>query len=472
MQNAWLSILPPLITIACAVWSKKILPSLLLGLLVGSYILNPSLIGGIETAIESIIKILSDKDNLQVLLFLYLFSGLITLLRKAGGISAFSTLAGKHIKSEKGVFYILWALIPITFIDCAFRIIGAGSIVNSLAEKNRISKERLAFMLNNTASPVVELIPIATTFVGFNIANIGQGLKVAGVQNQSAYSTLLHAIPFEFFSIVILIFTFLSIYFQLKKPSEENGMQHEKMEMSDGMNMKDEKPEIKPRLLNLIIPMVVVIFLSFFFFWFFGKDKGGVNSNISSVIAATDPNKAMLVALFISMLITGVIYFFQKYSIKKMTSDIISGGNELMNILAILIIAWALGAVTQDLHLSDFIKQRLGSLPSWSIPVSLFIVAAIVTYFMGEGWAASSLIMPFAVSLAVSAGSGIPICVAAVISGGTFGDITSPVAGMTNMSSNIAHADHTKYLKYATPYNFISAGIAAILFLIAGLFYH
>ena len=474
MQNAWFSILPPLITIACAVWSKRILPSLLLGLLVGSYIVNPSLIGGIETAIENIIKILSDKDNLQVLLFLYLFSGLITLLRKAGGISAFSTLAGKHVKSEKGVFYILWALIPITFIDCAFRIIGAGSIVTSLAEKNKIAKERLAFMLNNTASPVVELIPIATTFVGFNIANIGQGLKVAGVQNQSAYSTLLHAIPFEFFSIVILIITFLSIYFQLKKPSAEKGMYNTKMGMSDGMNMdkKDEMSEIKPRLFNLIIPMVVVIFLSLFFFWYFGKDKGGVNANISSVIAATDPNKAMLVALFISMMITGVTYFFQKYSLKKMTADIISGGNELMNILAILIVAWALGAVTQDLNLSDFIKQQLGSLPAWSIPVSLFIVASAVTYFIGEGWAASSLIMPFAISLAVSAGAGIPICVAAVITGGTFGDVTSPVAGMTNMSSNIAHADHTKYLKYASPYNFIAAGVAAVLFLIAGFFYH
>ena len=471
-KTSWFSILPPLITIIIAIWSKKILPALLVGLLVGSYLLHTTIIGGIETAIESIIKILSDKDNLQVLLFLYLFSGLITLLRKAGGINAFSTLAAKHIKSKNGVFYILWALIPITFIDCAFRIIGAGSIVSSLAEKNKIAKERLAFMLNNTASPVVELIPIATTFVGFNIANIGQGLKVAGVPNQSAYSTLIHAIPFEFFSIVILIITFLSIYFQWKKSPPARQMEHKTKETSDGMDMvmKDEKPEIKPRIFNLVIPMVVVIVLSFFFFWYFGQDKVGVNGTISSVIAATDPNKAMLVALFISILITVVIYFFQKYPVKKMTADIISGGNELMNILAILIVAWALGAVTQDLHLSDFIKQQLGSLPPWSIPVSLFIVASVVTYFIGEGWAASSLIMPFAISLAVSAGSGIPLCVAAVITGGTFGDVTSPVAGMTNMSSNITHADHTKYLKYANPYNFIAAGIAAVLFLIVGLF--
>ena len=96
----------------------------------------------------------------------------------------------------------------------------------------------------------------------------------------------------------------------------------------------------------------------------------------------------------------------------------------------------------------------------------------LVTYFIGEGWAAASLIMPFAISLAVSAGSGIPICVAAVITGGTFGDTTSPVAGMINMSSDVSGVDHMKYLKYASPYNFMSAGITAVLFLIAGFFYH
>ena len=473
MNNAWLSIIPAIITIAVAIWSKKVLPSLLLGLLVGGYLLNHSIIGGLETGIEQVVKILSDKDNLQVLLFLYLFSGLIALVRKAGGIKAFSSWVGKFVKSEKGVFFTLWALIPVTFIDCAFRIIGTGSIISSLAEKNKVAKERLAFAINNTASPVIELIPIATTFVGFNIANIGLGLKAAGVvKEKSAYSILLHTIPFEFFSIVLLVITFLSIFFQWKKPSAEKPKPHAHKEMSGGMNMamEDDKPEIKPRIINLVTPMLAVIFLSFFFFWYFGNEKGGASGTVSSVIAATDPNKAMLVALSISIFVTGLIYFFQKYPVKKMTADIISGGNELMNILAILVVAWALGAVSQELKLSDFIKQQIGnSLPGWSIPVSLFIIASAVTYFIGEGWAAASLIMPFAISLAVSGGSGIPICVAAVITGGTFGDVTSPVAGMTNMASNETGADHMKYLKYANPYNFTALVLAAMLFLIFGI---
>lgn len=474
MQNTWLSILPPIFTIAIAIWSKKIIPSLLIGLLVGGYLLNPSLTGGFETAVDQIVKTLTDAGSLQVLLFLYLFSGLISLIRKSGGIKAFSDLADKYVKSEKGVFFLLWALIPVTFIDCGFRIVGAGSITRSLAEKNNIAKERFAFMLNNTASPVVELIPIATTFVGFNIANISIGLKAAGVsEDNSAYSIWLRAIPLEFFSIILIVITFISIFYQFKQP--ENGKTKQPSEMdkkSMNMNMEETELIIKPRVINLIVPLISVIVLSIFFFWFFGKNKPGNNSFISA-ITNTEPNRAMLVALFISILISAILYFFQKYNLKKLTSDIISGGNEIMNTLVILTLAWPLASISQELGLNNFIQQTLGtSFPNWSIAVSIFIISSAVTYFIGSGWGAASLIMPFALPLAVISGVSIPLCAAAVITGGTFGDVTSPVAGMTNMASNIAKADHAKYLKFASPYNFIAAGLAVVLFLVAGLLNH
>lgn len=466
----WLSILPSIITIAFAIWSKKIIPCLLIGLLVGGYLLNPTLTGGFETAVDQIVKTLTDSGSLQVLLFLYLFSGLFSLMRKSGGIKAFSDLADKRVKSERGVFFLLWALIPVTFIDCGFRIVGAGSITRSLAEKNKIAKERFAFMLNNTASPVVELIPIATTYVGFNIANISIGLKAAGVaENNSAYSIWLHAIPLEFFSIILIIITFISIFYQFKQSKNAQANQPAVMDMKGiKMNMEETEPIIKPKVINLIVPLVSVVVLSVFFFWFFGKDKPG-NTTFISAMTNTEPNRAMLVALFISIIISAIFYFFQKYNLKKMTSDVISGGNEIMTTLVILTLAWPLASISQELGLNNFIQQTLGSsLPAWSIAVSIFIISSALTYFIGSGWGAASLIMPFAIPLAVASGISIPLCVAAVITGGTFGDVTSPVAGMMNMSSNIAHADLAKYLKYANPYNFIAAGLAAVLFLVAG----
>jgi Na+/H+ antiporter NhaC len=177
----------------------------------------------------------------------------------------------------------------------------------------------------------------------------------------------------------------------------------------------------------------------------------------------------MLVALFISIFVTAIVYALQKYGIKEMVTDFISGGNEIMPTLVILAIAWPLAAVSQELGMNVFIKDLVGSaLPGWSVAVTLFILSASVTYFIGSGWGSVSLIMPFAIPLAVSAGASVPLGVAAVITGGTFGDVTSPVAGMTNMASNIARADHAKYLRYAAPYNFAAAGIAAVLYVVAG----
>ena len=470
--TTWLSILPPLLTIALAIWSKRIIPSLLVGLLLGGYLLQPRITGGFETAVDQIVSTLADKDSLQVLLFLYLFSGLIGVVKKSGGIQAFSAMAGNRIASKKGVFYLLWALVPVTFIDCGFRVVGAGSIVRPLAEKNGIASERLAFMLNNTASPVVELIPIATTFVGFNLAIITLGLKGAGVaETTSAYSVWLRAIPLEFFSLAVIAITFLSMFRNSQgKTAHAASVPHAAQSPHAGMDMSmdSEEPAITPRIANLVVPMSIVIALSIFFFWFFGFERSS-DASLVGAITSTEPNRAMLVALFISVILTAIFYAFQKYGFKDVTTDLIAGGNEIIPTLVILALAWPLAAVSQELGLNEFIRQIVGgSLPVWSVAAAIFVLSATVTYFIGSGWGAASLIMPFAIPLAVSVDASIALCVAAVITGGTFGDVTSPVAGMTNMSSNVAHADHAKYLRYAAPYNFAAAGIAAVLYVVAG----
>ena len=146
-----------------------------------------------------------------------------------------------------------------------------------------------------------------------------------------------------------------------------------------------------------------------------------------------------------------------------MTSDIISRGNEIMSTLLIFPLAWPLASVSQALSLNEFIKQYLGaSKTAWSIAGSLFIWSSAVTCFISSDWGTASLLMPIAI--AVVSGAGFPLCATAIINGGIFGDVASPVAGMTNISSNIAYTNHAKYLKYANPYNFIAAGNATVLF--------
>jgi tetracycline resistance efflux pump len=475
----WLSIIPPLLTILLAIWTKRIIPSLFAGLLVGSMLKAGSFLQGFPAAVDYIINMLSDKGNLAVLLFLYLFSGLVMLVKKSGGIKAFTEKAKGFIESRNGVFYMLWGMVPLTFIDCGFRVVAAGSVIRPLADKMNIARERLAFMLNNTASPVVELIPIATTFVGYNIGIIAQSMSTAGITGRSAYSVLLQSIPLQFFSLVVLPVTFLSIYFSKKKESHTHNEAHRHdkdhgendKEKMPGMDMKMEADEavITPRIINLLFPLITIIGFSISLFWINGRQAAGADAGAAEIIAAADPAPTMLLALIISILLTVALYTVQKYPIKQISQHIISGGNDIMHTLAILVLAWPLSSVSRDLGLPELVESTMvNAIPPLLVPVTVFVVTCAVTYFIGSSWGAISLLMPPAAVLAASTGAGIALIVAAVITGATFGDVTSPVSGMTNMSSNIARAQHMQYVRYAGRYNFISAGIAALLFIGAG----
>ncbi|MBM7573283.1 Na+/H+ antiporter NhaC family protein [Aquibacillus albus] len=475
------SVIPSLVAIIIAIWTKQVIPSLLIGLWVGSLLLTQSLLSSVGQTVDYIVGVLTDTGNINVLLFLYMFSGLVALIQISGGIQAFGSRMKKYITSSKRMFMVLWGLLPITFIDCGFRVVATGAIVKSLSQKYNVSKERLAYMLNNSASPVIILIPVATTFVGYVLGVVGKGMQASGVEG-SALALFIQSLPYQFFSftaIAIAIFSIMPRFnFNVMKelinvnstPNKlarhtefaEEFHHHEKGEsmkdqtgnaVKDSMEHNhdmDEKPILKPRLINLIVPLIVLLPLSFFLMW---------NSE--------EPSHSMLIALFITTIITTLLYRVQGIKLDKLVERFIKGGNQLIVTIAILAVAWPISDVSQDLGLGQLIETTLaGNLSPIFVPVLLFIVTSAVSYFIGSSWGSWALMMPIAFTLAVSTGSALPIALAAVLSGGTFGDVTSPVSGMTAMAAGIAEADHMKYVKAMSPYNLTAGAIAALLFLV------
>ncbi len=224
----------------------------------------------------------------------------------------------------------------------------------------------------------------------------------------------------------------------------------EENQMDDGMDMgmKQEEPALKPRLLNLIIPIALLIPLSFILMW---------NSNT--------PSRMMLIALLITLIASVVLYLIQGLKLKTIMDRFVKGGNKLMTTIIILVLAWPISDVSQDLGMIQLIQRTLGgTIPAVWIPLIVFTITSAVTYFIGSSWGAWALMMPVAIPLAASTGSPLPLVIAAVLSGGTFGDVTSPVSGMTAMSSGISGADHMTYVRAMSPYNMTAAVIAAGLF--------
>ncbi|WLD92029.1 Na+/H+ antiporter NhaC family protein [Alkalihalobacillus sp. AL-G] len=490
MNEFWLSLLPPVAAIILAMWTKQVIPSLLIGLWLGSFVLTQSLFGSIGQTIDYVVGVLSDRGNLYVLLFLYIFSGLVALIQLSGGIQAFTQLADKYINSAKKSIITLWALLPITFIDCGFRVVAGGSIIKPLAQKYSVSRERLAYMLNNSASPVIVLIPFATTFVGYILGVLEKGMDAAEAEGTSL-QLFINSLPFQFFSFTSILIALLSLIPTLnigrmknliKETNEKIGQQQtmaddsefaEEYENTDKANTSEDQigttmkekghskemsmehdhdevdPVLKPRIFNLIVPLIILIPLSFYL-----------------MLGSEEPSRSMLIALFSTTAITAILYLFQGIGLKRMVNGFFKGGNKLIITIAILIVAWPISDVSQDLGMSKLISITLGgTLDPVFVPVLIFIVTGAIAYFIGSSWGSWALMMPIAIPLTVITGGSMPITVAAVLSGGTFGDVTSPVSGMTAMSAGIAEADHMKYVKAMTPYNLTAAVISAGLFL-------
>jgi tetracycline resistance efflux pump len=495
----WLSLVPPLSAILMAIWTKQVIPSLLVGLWLGSLLYTGAIFDSLNQTISYISGVLTNTGNLDVLLFLYAFSGMVALIQVSGGVQAFASLISKYIKGPNQTLLTSWVLLPITFMDCGFRVVAGGAIINPLAKRFNVARERLAYMLNNSASPVIVLIPMATTFIGYTTGVISKGMEAANMEG-APITIFLSSLPFHFFSYVSILIALLSLIpafnfsrmkdlmkqndgiqenrktkksdrkheyaFEFSKEMDENeehedkantakdqmgvAMKGEKNNMKGmKMGMENDEPALKPRLLNLVVPILILIPLSFILMW-----------------ESENPSRMMLLALMITIVASVGLYLVQGLMLKTIMDRFIKGGNKLMTTIIILVLAWPISDVSQDLGLTNLIESTLAETitPVW-IPLIVFLVTAAVTYFIGSSWGSWALMMPVAIPLAVTTGSSIPLAVAAVFSGGTFGDVTSPVSGMTAMSAGIANADHMKYVRAMTPYNMTAAALSAVLFL-------
>ena len=284
MGHQWVSLIPFLLVIPISILTKQVLPGLFVGLLVGSYIIEPTLLGGIKTAISYIVEKIVESSNIRIIIFLYGFAGLISIIKFAGGIKGFVHLVSKKVKTKKSAMFLTWITTIFTFSDPDFRIVTVAPIMKALRKRLKMSKQRIGFAIEMTSNPVVALVPIATAFVGFMVTTIGDSLKEVGI-DQEPYMVYVKSIPFNFFSFVLIL---IGVYYSFfKKPKESES--DEAMQKGAGGSAEQEQGEegldachrayeketaIKP--FNLILPLLTFLVLTIFLSWWDGH-KGATS---------------------------------------------------------------------------------------------------------------------------------------------------------------------------------------------------
>lgn len=500
MEPSWKALLPFLVVIPISIWTKQVIPGLFVGLLLGSYLMDPSLLGGLRTMLSYLVKNIMQMNNIRIIIFLYVFAGLVSMIKYTGGIKGFVHLISKKVKSAKSALMLTWISTMVTFSDPDFRIVTIAPIMKALKKRLGLSSQQIGFAIEVTSNPVVALIPLATAFVGYMVSVIDKALKTAGIGAQP-YIVYVKSIPFNFFSYTIIIVGLYYSFFKYSRKAEtraaaegegkvapirrwnerlalefaeENQVHTNKQEKENPNEAQGEEGEemqtcpraynketpIKPW--NLIVPLSIVLVLTLFLSWWDGH-KGA--KTFFDAFLRSDALGAMLEALFLTVIITVVYFLLQKFKLNDLLTHFVKGGNELISVILMLALIWALSAVSEDLGFSQYITDHVkGWIPQYFVAPVLFLLGAVISYFIGSSWGTWGMLMPLGVTLAHQAGTNILPVIGAVFASGTFGAFASPLSDNTVTLCTILDLPVMEYARTKLVPAFIAAGMAAVLF--------
>ncbi|HZK55450.1 MAG TPA: Na+/H+ antiporter NhaC family protein [Desulfosporosinus sp.] len=464
MEGSWISLLPFLVVIPVAILSKQVQPGLFMGLILGSYLIQPDLFGGVKTLIAYLVDNLVETNNIRIIIFLYVFAGLIGLTKMTGGIKGFVNFVGRKVKTERAAMLLIWFSTIGTFNNPNFRIMTIAPIMKLLKQRLSISTHKLGFVIEVTSNPVVVLVPIATAFVGYMVSLTGTALQLVGI-DENPYSVYIRSIPYNFFSIVIIGIGIYYSFFHEFSSAVSDKVQDPKAQQDEENLQKclqAYEKEIPSKPWNLLLPLGVVLVGTLFLSWWDGHVQA---SSFFDAFIKADALGVMLEALFITLILALVFFVVQGFSVGELVTHFIDGGNEILSVIVMLALVWALSAVSEDLGFSNFIaSQLIGWIPPVLIAPVVFVLGSLLAYFIGSSWGTWGLLMPLAVTLAHQTGSSIVLVIGAVFASGTFGAFASPLSDNTVTLCAILDLPVIDYARSKLKPSLIAAGITTVLY--------
>ncbi|MDR3542891.1 MAG: Na+/H+ antiporter NhaC family protein [Desulfosporosinus sp.] len=500
------SLLPFLVVIPLAFLTKQVLPGLVVGLLVGAYMLNPTPSGGVDTALAYIMKELAVSDNLRLIVFMYGFGAFVGLVRITGGVSGFAGLMEKRIHSGRAAFIVTWLSALLTFMAPDFRIITVGPVMKQIFSRLKVPVNKVAFIIDATSTPLCAIMPLGTVFIGYSIGLLGTVSRHQGVAT-SPYSLFLLSIPFNFFSLGMLgfamVYTFRkSAKDQVNEPTSQPIESTAKMRalgsaklaysetsmelaMSPAINKRQQSikrepdaypdpvelvaEQVTPNSLNLIVPLVLLLSLTLFFTWWDGHLH---SANFLGALIQANAAKAMLEALLSTLMISFVWYAFQKQPLQRTLFGFLQGGNEMMAVNILLVLVWAVSAISTDLGFVSYTEQTVGRLvPAAFIAPAFFVFGCLLSYVIGSSFGTWGILLPLGFSLAATEHAALPLIAGAVFASGTFGGFVSPLSDNTVAMATVMKIPVMDYARLKLRYGLIVAAACTVLYGIVGWFY-
>ena len=466
--NTFWSLLPPVIAIALALITKEVYSSLFVGIVVGGLLYsNFSFEGTVLHVFEDgIVSVLSDSYNVGILVFLVILGAMVCLMNKAGGSAAFGRWAQQHIKSRVGAQLATIVLGCLIFIDDYFNCLTVGSVMRPVTDKYKVSRAKLAYIIDATAAPICIIAPIsswAAAVAGF--AEDGQGLNL-----------FIRAIPFNFYALLTVVMmvgmVLMKTEFGLMSKFEENAV--ENGDLFSGSNpyamMDEEVVEDKGRVLDLVVPIVVLVVFCIIGMIY----SGGFFSGASFVDAFSnsDASVGLMLGSAFALVVAFVYYLARKaMSFRDMMGCIPEGFKAMVPAIMILTFAWTLKAMTDSLgatyFVRDFVRDSAAGLQMF-LPAIVFVVGCLLAFATGTSWGTFGILIPIVQNVFPMDNPLAIVCISACMAGAVCGDHCSPISDTTIMASAGAQCDHVNHVSTQLPYAITAAVVSFVSYIVAG----
>ena len=466
-QTIW-SLLPPVIAIALALITKEVYSSLFIGIIAGGLLYsNFSFEGTLMAALRvGVVGSLSDPYNVGILVFLVMLGMLVMLMNRAGGSAAFGRWASEHIRSRSGTQAAVIALGALIFIDDYFNCLTVGSVMRPVSDKNRISRAKLAYLIDATAAPVCIIAPVSSWAAAVS----------SYVQEGNGLELFIQAIPYNFYAILTLVMMFYLAFANMDygpmARHERNASEKGDLFSGSRIREKEESGEEKPggRVLDLVLPIAVLIISCVIGMIYSGGFFAGVG--FVEAFSGSDASVGLMLGSVVTLIIT-MAYYLIRGSLKfqDIAECIPEGFRSMVPAILILTFAWTLKIMTDSLGAKEYVemlvKNSAGTFKAF-LPAVIFLIAGGLSFSTGTSWGTFGILIPITLSVFPLTDPLGVICVSACMAGAVWGDHCSPISDTTIMASAGAQCDHVTHVSTQLPYALTAAGVSCVSYVIAG----
>lgn len=472
MYSTFWALIPPLVAILLALITKEVYSSLFIGIVMGGlfYANLGASTFDFELAVnhifqDGVVGVLSDADNVGILVFLVLLGTIVCMMNKVGGSAAFGKWASTHIKTRVGAQLASIGLGALIFVDDYFNCLTVGSVMRPVTDTHKVSRAKLAYLIDATAAPICIIAPISSWAAAVS------GL----VEGEDGFVVFIKAIPYNYYALLTIVamitLVVLKVDFGPMKTHEDNAIKGDLFTSGKRLSETVAGEEKEGKVIDLVFPIVILITSCIIGMIY----TGGFFSGVSFVKAFSDcqASVGLMLGSVFALLIIIVFYLIRKViKFREAFECLPEGFKAMVPAILILTFAWTLKSMTESLGAREYVKSLVDGMSGNMLnclPAIIFIVAVFLAFATGTSWGTFGILIPIVVSTFSGTNPTMMIIsISACMAGAVCGDHCSPISDTTIMASAGAQCDHINHVSTQLPYVVLVAAISCLTYLVAG----